>query len=70
MGIKSYPMNSIRKQYLKCGRIFSHEEINLIQTIVKEEFHTNRCEISRTICKKLNWYSENGKLKEWPADMP
>jgi hypothetical protein len=32
---------------------------------VKEKYHTCRCEISRAICKELNWYSENGKPKEW-----
>ena len=52
-------------RYTKSGRIFSPDEINLIQNIVQEKYHTNRCEISRTICKRLNWFSENGKPKAW-----
>lgn len=52
-------------KYSKCGRIFSDEEINLIQNIVKENYHTSRCKISRQVCKALNWYSENGRPKEW-----
>jgi len=55
----------MRTKYSKCGRIFSEEEINLIINIVKENYHTCRCEISRQVCKSLNWYSENGKPKEW-----
>jgi len=52
-------------KYTKSGRTFSTNEIHIIQDIVKEKYHTNRCEISRTICKRLNWFSENGKPKEW-----
>ncbi|MEM4326323.1 MAG: DUF4338 domain-containing protein [Candidatus Pacearchaeota archaeon] len=52
-------------KYSKCGRTFKDEEINLIIKIVKENYHTCRCEISRLVCKALNWYSENGKPKEW-----
>lgn len=52
-------------KYSKCGRVFSEEEISLIQKIVKEKYHTCRCVISREVCKELNWYSENGKPKEW-----
>lgn len=52
-------------RYSKCGRTFSDKEINLIQNIVKEKYHTCRCEISHEVCKRLNWYSENGKPKEW-----
>lgn len=52
-------------KYSKCGRTFSEEEINLIQNIVQEKYHTCRCEISREVCRKLNWYSENDKPKEW-----
>jgi len=52
-------------KYSKCGRIFSKKEINLIIKIVKESYHTCRCEISRRVCTSLNWYSENGKPKDW-----
>ena len=41
------------------------EEINLIINIVKEKYHTCRCEISGEVCKRLNWYSENDQPKEW-----
>lgn len=59
-----YYLTMIAK-YSKCGRTFSEEEINLIINVVKEKYHTCRCEISREVCKRLNWYSENGKPKEW-----
>lgn len=52
-------------KYSKCGRIFSQREINLIDRIVKEKYHTSRCEISREVCKRLDWYSENGRPKDW-----
>lgn len=51
--------------YSKSGRIFCDTDILLIKKIVKEEYHSGRCSISRSICKNLNWYSENGKPKEW-----
>jgi hypothetical protein len=51
--------------YSKCGRTFTKEEINLIIRIVKEYYQTCRSVISRQVCKALNWYSENGKPKEW-----
>ena len=51
--------------YRKSGREFSASEIYLIQDIVKEKYHTNRCEISRIICRELDWCSENGKPKAW-----
>ena len=52
-------------EYKKSGRHFSHDDIRLIQETVKNEFHSGRCSISRTLCKLLGWYSENGKPKEW-----
>lgn len=52
-------------KYKKSGRTFSSDEIHIIQSIVEEKYHTNRCEISRTICKELNWAAENGKPKAW-----
>ena len=52
-------------KYSKCGRSFSEEDINLIIGIVKGKYDTCRCEISREVCRKLNWYSENGKPKDW-----
>lgn len=52
-------------KYSKCGRTFSEEDINLIINIVRENYYTCRCEISRLVCKELNWYSENNKPKEW-----
>lgn len=53
------------KRYSKCGKLFTEEEIALIREIVKENYHTSRCEISREVCRRLNWYSENGKPKQW-----
>ncbi len=58
-------MNNIITKYSKCGRVFTAEEIALIQEIVKDKFHTSRCKISRSVCKKLNWYNESGEPKAW-----
>lgn len=58
-------MQIIAKKYSKCGKIFLDEEIDLIINTVSQLYYTNRCKISRVICEKLNWYSENGKPKEW-----
>ena len=52
-------------QYMKSGRSISPVEIRIIQDTVSEKYQTGRCEISRTICKRLNWFSENGKPKAW-----
>ena len=51
--------------YKKCGRIFQDKEVEIISILVKEYYNQGRCAISREVCKKLNWFSENGKPKEW-----
>lgn len=53
------------KNYTKCGRIFKTNEILKIIELTKRYYNTHLCRISREICKKLNWHSENGKPKEW-----
>lgn len=51
--------------YTKSGRTFKLKEIKQIQEISRDKYHTSRCEISRSVCMNLNWYSENGKPKAW-----
>ena len=49
--------------YSCSGRIFTEREINKINDVVLEFQQTSRCEISREVCKKLDWKSPNGALK-------
>ncbi len=50
-------------KYYKCGREFSENDINKIQTIVTENHGLSRCKISNIVCEAFNWYSDNGKPK-------
>ncbi len=52
-------------KYLKCGRAFSEAEIDLIRETVRENYSLGRCAISRIVCQRLGWVSENGKSKAW-----
>jgi len=56
----------VRMKNIYRGRYFSREEIEGIRKIIKRNFHLSRTKLSRIICEKLNWRSQNGQLK-WPA---
>lgn len=45
------------------GRQFSEEEIGIIKEIIKKHWSEGRRNIAREVCKRIGWYSINGKLK-------
>ena len=46
------------------GRMFTPEDLELVKKITMEMFDTSRAEISREICRRLQWYKIDGGLKE------
>jgi len=46
-----------------CGRIFSDAELEIIREITQKE-RINRNQISHEVCRVLNWFKPDGKLKE------
>lgn len=46
-----------------CGRIFSDAELEIIREITQREL-INRNQISREVCRVLNWFKPDGKLKD------
>jgi hypothetical protein len=51
--------------YTKCQKIFTMSDIGTIKKIVVSLYSQGRCKISREVCRVFDWYSENGKPKEW-----
>ena len=47
-----------------CGRDFSNEEIQQIRDIIAQKPPKNRAGISRAVCEELNWYKQDGGLKD------
>lgn len=47
-----------------CGRDFSEYEMTLIRKIISFDAKRKRAEISRLVCKDLNWYKPDGGLKD------
>ncbi len=46
------------------GRVFSLSDIDTIRHIINCGAVTNRAAIAREVCRTLNWYRENGQLKD------
>ena len=46
-----------------CGRTFSDQELKIIREIIQRD-SINRTQISREVCRALNWLKPDGKLKE------
>jgi hypothetical protein len=46
------------------GRMFSLSDIETIRHITGSGAFTNRAAIAREVCRALNWYRENGQLKD------
>lgn len=46
------------------GRVFSFSDIETIRCITNSGAFTNRAAIAREVCRTLNWYRENGQLKD------
>ncbi|MCP5024619.1 MAG: DUF4338 domain-containing protein [bacterium] len=47
-----------------CGRDFSAEELDLIRRLIREDPSRTRNEISRRVCRALNWLKPDGGLKD------
>ena len=47
-----------------CGRDFSAEELELIRRLIREDPSRTRNEISRLVCRALNWLKPDGGLKD------
>ncbi len=50
--------------YRYCGRFFSTAEIDYIRALIVSDKHYNRAELSRVVCKKLDWLRPDGQLKD------
>ena len=49
---------------IKCGRYFTRENLDDIQSMIDKEPGISRLRLSRRICSLLEWRSPNGKLQE------
>jgi len=47
-----------------CGRDFTQQELNKIRFLIKENPQFHRANLSREVCKMLQWLKPDGKLKE------
>lgn len=47
-----------------CGKEFSNRDIKRICEIIEQKPVGKRTEISRLVCKELNWNKPDGKFKE------
>jgi hypothetical protein len=47
-----------------CGRYFNSIEITMIQQLLADHPEYNRAELSRQLCRMINWYKADGGLKE------
>ena len=50
-------------EMIVCGRIFTAAELEIIREIIQRD-SINRAQISREVCRVLNWFKPDGKLKE------
>ena len=50
--------------YRYCGRDFTQQEIDRIQSLAFENPARSRTEFSRLVCELLHWYKPDGGLKE------
>jgi len=46
-----------------CGRTFTAEDLAAIRNIIRKD-NINRTEISREVCRRLNWLKPDGELKD------
>jgi len=46
------------------GRLFTHEELVRIKSIVESSPEAHRYELSKKVCGELDWYQSNGRLKD------
>lgn len=50
--------------YRYCGRVFTCKEIDWIRQLVAAEPKRNRLELSKILCKQLQWLRPDGRLKD------
>jgi hypothetical protein len=56
-------MITARDNHRFCGRVFTREELSLIQEVVETCVGISRTELSYTVCELLEWRRANGGLK-------
>lgn len=47
-----------------CGRDFSGSEIAFVRTLIADQPTASRAQLSRLVCKHLNWRRPDGRLKD------
>lgn len=47
-----------------CGRPFSERELDDIKNLIRDHPEMHRAELSRQVCRRLQWYKADGGLKE------
>lgn len=47
-----------------CGREFNPQELERIRELIREDPARTRADLSRLVCKDLDWYKADGGLKE------
>jgi hypothetical protein len=47
-----------------CGREFDPQELELIRELIAKDPSLTRADLSRLVCKNLDWYKADGGLKE------
>lgn len=47
-----------------CGRRFTENDLQQIRAIIEADDRPSRAEISRRVCRQLQWQRSDGKLKE------
>ncbi len=56
------------KEIIICqGRKISHDDLNWINQIIKNNSEWSRHKIATEICTQWNWYTSNGQLKDFAA---
>lgn len=53
-----------QKTYRYCGRDFTQQEIDRIQSLAFENPARTRTDFSKVVCEHLNWYKPDGGLKD------
>jgi hypothetical protein len=47
-----------------CGRLFSEADIGVIRQLLADHPQMNRADLSREVCRRLDWLRPDGRLKE------
>jgi hypothetical protein len=50
--------------YRYCGRLFSENDIQFIRNLIHSQPEANRAELSRQVCRSLQWVRPDGRLKD------